>query len=493
MLNHIIDSTNQYLDNFPKSQRKKIGQFFTSKNSAIFMANLFRDDINKDLRILDPGAGTGILSAALIEKLQSFDLNSIHLVMYENDENILPILDSNCKYLIESSQIPLTIDLIKENFILDNEFENSLIDSNMKFDLIISNPPYKKIPKKDPESQKMLDVVYGSPNMYFLFMAMSLHLLKENGEMVFIIPRSWTSGNYFKKFREYLFKNGVINNIHLFVNRNNLFKQDSILQETIIIKVSKTQVKSEFIDISSSKDFMFDDLEMFKLPYELAISNDENSYIFLPTNQSEVDVLNKLNKFKNNLIDIGIKLRTGLTVDFRNKALLQDNQCEDSVPIFYPCHFNNGFVNFPVDTDKKQFILKDKDGLLQDNKDYLFLKRFTTKEEKRRLQPAIYLHDSFSEYNYISTDNKLNFIDTINKNDCLTVSEIYGLFVLFNSTLYDMYYRILDGSTQVNAGEINSIPVPGRSSLKQLGDKIINSNDFTTDNCDKLLGELIHG
>ena len=64
---------------------------------------------------------------------------------------------------------------------------------------------------------------------------------------------------------------------------------------------------------------------------------------------------------------------------------------------------------------------------------------------------------------------------------------------LHYSTLYDKYYRILDGSTQVNAGEINSIPVPGRSSLKQLGDKIINSNDFTTDNCDKLLGELIHG
>lgn len=493
MLNYIIKSTDQYLETIPKSKRKKIGQFFTSKNAAIFMADLFKENSDGNLCILDPGAGTGILSAALIDKLQSYDLNSIHLVLYENDETILPVLESNCKYLIESSEIPLTIDLVKENFILNNEFENSLLDSGMKFDLIIANPPYKKIPKKSPESQKMLDVVYGSPNMYFLFMAMSLYLLKENGEMVFIIPRSWTSGNYFKKFREYLLKNGVINNIHLFVNRNNLFKQDSILQETIIIKVSKTQTKSDYIDISSSKDFMFDDLESFKLPYELAISNDENLYIFLPTNQSEVDVLNNVNKFKNNLLDIGIKLRTGLTVDFRNKDLLQDTQNGTSVPIFYPCHFNNGFINFPVDTDKKQFILKDKKSLLQDNKDYLFLKRFTSKEEKRRLQPAIYLHDSFNEFDYISTDNKLNFIDIINKNDSLTVSEIYGLFVLFNSSLYDQYYRILDGSTQVNAGEINSMPVPDRNSLKQLGDKFISSNNFTTESCDKLLGELIHG
>jgi len=493
MLNYIVDITDDYLKKFPKNDRKKIGQFFTSKNTAVFMANMFSGNINKDLHILDPGAGTGILSAALLDKLKDYDLNSIHLVMYENDENILPTLESNCSYLIESCDIPLTIDLVKMNFISDNEFENSLLNPNIKFDLIISNPPYKKIPKKACESQKMLSVVYGSPNLYFLFMAMSLHLLKENGEMVFIVPRSWTSGNYFKSFRKYLLKNGVITNIHLFINRNNLFKYDSILQETIILKVVKTQCSQDFINVSSSNNFIFDDLKRFKLPYELAVSGNENSYIFLPTNQSEVNVLNLLNKFEYNLTDLGIKLKTGLTVGFRNKELLYDYQCPQSVPIFYPCHFREGFVEFPVDTDKQQFLLKDKPSLLQTNKDFLFLKRFTSKEEKRRLQPAIYLHDSLSHFNYISTDNKINFIDTINKNDYLTLPEIYGLFVLFNSTLYDKYYRILDGSTQVNASEINSMPVPDRDSLKYLGDKIIQSSNLTTHYCDKILGELIYG
>ena len=492
MLNHVINTTNQYLEEFPKTERKKIGQFFTSKNTAIFMANMFKEDIDKDLTILDPGAGTGILSAALIERLQSLDLNSIHLVLYENDNNIIPTLEANCKYLINSSKIPLTINLVKKNFILENEFENSLLDSNPKFDLIISNPPYKKIPKKAPESQKMLNIVYGSPNLYFLFMAMSLHHLKENGEMIFIIPRSWTSGNYFKTFRKYLINNGEINNIHLFINRNNLFKQDSILQETIIIKLSKTHNNPEFINVSSSNDFMFNDLKQFKLPYELAISKDENSFIFLPTNQSEVNVLTLLNKFEYTLTDLGIKLKTGLTVGFRNKNLLFDYQCPKSVPIFYPYHFNEGYVKFPVDTDKKQFILEEKASLLQDNKNFLFLKRFSSKEEKRRLQPAIYLHDTLNEFSYISTDNKINFIDTINKNDYLTLPELYGLFALFNSTLYDKYYRILDGSTQVNASEINSMPVPDRNSLKELGTKIIQSNNLTTQYCDKILGDLIY-
>lgn len=44
----------------------------------------------------------------------------------------------------------------------------------------------------------------GAPNIYFLFAAMSLFNLKHIGEMVYDIPWSWTSGLYFKRFREYL-------------------------------------------------------------------------------------------------------------------------------------------------------------------------------------------------------------------------------------------------------------------------------------------------
>ena len=490
MLEYIVNVTEEYIKKFDKTQRKKIGQFFTKKDTATFMAKLFdKDELKKDLNILDPGAGSGILSAALLDYLNDYEFNSINIVMYENDENIIPLLESNCQYMIENSKNKLSIDIIKENFILDNEF-NGLYNSEYEFDIIISNPPYKKISKNDHESQKMLEVVYGSPNIYFLFMAMSLHLLKTQGEMVFIVPRSWTSGKYFKSFRNYLFNNSEINNIHLFISRNNLFKGDKILQETIIIKVSKTKNTCKFIHISSSTDYTFNNLEGFDLPYELAISNDENSYLYLPTNKEEVDTLNIVNNFENTLIDVGLKLKTGLTVDFRNKDFLLEHPTPSTVPLFYSFHFNNGFIKFPIETDKKQYIIPNKNSLLQKNKNYLFLKRFTSKEEKRRLQPAIYLSECFSQYDNISTDNKINFIDTLN-NEKLLLSEIYGLFVLFNSTLYDDYYRILNGSTQVNASEINSMHIPNRTILKELGNKLLISDDLSTEYCDKLLKEIL--
>ena len=75
-----------------------------------------------------------------------------------------------------------------------------------KFDLIIGNPPYKKISKDAPEALAMPEVCHGAPNLYFLFAAMGIFNLKENGQMVYITPRSWTSGAYFESFRKYLIR-----------------------------------------------------------------------------------------------------------------------------------------------------------------------------------------------------------------------------------------------------------------------------------------------
>ena len=59
----------------------------------------------------------------------------------------------------------------------------------------------------------MPDVCYGAPNLYFLFAAMGMFNLIPNGELVYIIPRSWTSGAYFKKFRQKFLNDGVLEHI----------------------------------------------------------------------------------------------------------------------------------------------------------------------------------------------------------------------------------------------------------------------------------------
>ena len=128
--------------------------------------------------------------------------------------------------------------------------------------------------------------------------------------------------------------------------------------------------------------------------------------------------------------------------------------------------------------------MTDRIGYLQENTDYVFIKRFTAKEEKRRLQCGIYLNAEHKKYKYISTQNKINYIK------CEQTEFAYGLFVILNSTLYDNYYRILNGSTQVNSTEINSMPVPSRENIRLMGQELM-GQELSETNCNKIIDKWI--
>ena len=192
-----------------------------------------------------------------------------------------------------------------------------------KFDMVIGNPAYMKIAKNAPEATTMPDVCYGAPNLYFLFAAMSMFDLKAGGEMVYIIPRSWTSGTYFKQFRKRFFEESALEHIHLFVSRDKVFEKESVLQETIIIKAKKMQSKPNTITITTTQSNAdFSNRTVFEAPYSTVVNGDE-SYVYLMTNTEKVQTLNELNRWTDTLPDIGLKRKTGLTVDFRNREALR--------------------------------------------------------------------------------------------------------------------------------------------------------------------------
>lgn len=495
MIEYIIEQTNLYIQEMPKQERKKYGQFFTSRETACFMADLFTipDDIEQ-VSILDAGAGTGILSCALVECLQRrTNLKSIKLTCYENDVRILELLKTNLDYIKCQSKIEFSYQIITDNYITSQYMDfNELIGANpnsVKYDIVIGNPPYMKISKDAPEATAMPTVCYGAPNLYFLFATMGLFNLKNDGEMVYIIPRSWTSGAYFSKFREYFLTNGKLEHIHLFVSRNKVFDKEDVLQETIIIKVKKSKEELKNVTITTSQtNNDFHNITKLRVPYDVVVSGKEK-YVYLVTDEKEISVLEKLNKWDNTLLSMGLKMKTGLTVDFRNRDILRNEKEEGAIPLFYSQHIKEGIVQFPIEKEH-EYVVTDKRGLLQKNRNYLFVKRFTAKEERRRLQCGIYLSKRYPEYEKISTQNKINFIDGLT-ND-LSECVVYGLYVLFNSTVYDLYYRILNGSTQVNSTEINTIPIPDIDIIQKIGRRLIKSKDLSEDNCDRILGEYIY-
>lgn len=488
LLDRVVESTTEYIEKMPKTMRKKYGQFFTSKETAVFMASLF--DITEDNRtisILDPGSGSGILSIALLERINDYFIETVKLVCYENDEKIIPILKDNLEYAKHNVSFQLTYEIRNENYILDNEEDyNNMIGANPesnKYDIVIGNPPYKKIPKDAVEAHAMPDICYGAPNLYFLFTEMAIFNLKIDAEMVFIIPRSWTSGAYFNAFRQKLFSESIIEHMHLFISRDKVFENESVLQETMIVKLRKICCEPEYITITttnSNKDFS--EITSFQAPYDIVVCG-KDKYVYLVTNAEEVETLRQLNQWGDTLPSLGLKMKTGLTVDFRNREALRDTAEATAVPLFYSQHIQSGKVIFPIGKEH-EYLVTGQSGLLQKNANYLFVKRFTAKEEHRRLQCGVYLSRKYPDYKQISTQNKINFIDGLKG---LSECVVYGLYVLFNSTIYDRYYRILNGSTQVNSTEVNSMPVPPMTTIESMGKELIAKRDMSEESCDMIL------
>ncbi|MBG9735003.1 DNA methyltransferase [Paenibacillus alvei] len=492
MIDSVFAETLKYLEGIPKEKRKTIGQFFTSVETARYMASMFTAPSKSDLSILDPGAGSGILTAAVVDRLQNVPMvKHINITCYETSEDILPMLRDNLTFLKENSNIPLDFEIKEENYITSqsDDFNGTILSNNNpdKYDWIISNPPYKKIPKDAVEAKSMPSVCYGAPNLYFLFTAMGLFNLNKNGEMVYIIPRSWTSGAYFKSFRDYLLNEGTLRQIHLFVSRSKVFEKESVLQETIIIKVDKSQNFGTVKITSSNSNSDFENISTIEVSYDNIVFGSER-YVYLATTDEELRVLQILGRWKDTLLSLGLKMRTGLTVDFRSREYLRNEAGEDVVPLFYSQHIQNGRVVFPIQKED-EYITVEKSGLIQRNKNYLLVKRFTAKEEKRRLQCGIYLSSDLPEYNYISTQNKVNFIEGLNFD--ISKELVYGLFVLFNSTIYDQYYRILNGSTQVNSTEVNAMPIPPLAEIEDLGITLLNEDNLSVETCDRILEVLI--
>ena len=89
----------------------------------------------------------------------------------------------------------------------------------------------------------------------------------------------------------------------------------------------------------------------------------------------------------------------------------------------------------------------------------MLLRRLSAKEEPRRLQSCVYYQSGDNEY--ISIENHVNYLVHSNGTP-LSIDEVEWINGILTSDDYDIYYRIINGSTQVNAGELNKLPLQRR-------------------------------
>ena len=473
-LDHIRKSFN---DSTSRTDRVQIGQFLTPSTIAKFMSSMF-EKVSPHTRILDPGAGTGVLFTALIETLLSRDDRplSIEVAAYETDTTVLPFLKETmkrCETLCASGGIPFRGTVRDEDFIsaaIAQTRESLFVVPDRPFTHVILNPPYRKINSRTAMSKKLYAAGLEVANMYAAFAWLSLHLLVPGGEMVAITPRSFCNGPYFRKFRIAFLKMASLRHIHLFGSRKKAFGDDNVLQENIIYHAVRGPKKTKTVIISMSEGLDFDKGQRLSIPYNRIVRpNDPDVFIHLAPETSGSALPERIKCFSSSLNKLGLSVSTGRVVDFRAREYLRRSGEGGAVPLVYPYNLRDGFVVWPIESKNKPgavLLSPETSGLLLEEGFYVLTKRFSSKEQRRRIMAAIY-DPSRINAPFVGFENHVNYFHKEGKG--LSCDLANGLALYLNSTLADQYFRLFSGHTQVNATDLKKMPYPTRQQLLRFG------------------------
>ena len=136
----------------------------------------------------------------------------------------------------------------------------------------------------------------------------------------------------------------------------------------------------------------FTDLATHEHPFDrIVFPDDSERFIHVPTS-TEKSAIELSPAIRYTLADLGIKVSTGPVVDFRLKEHLRDMPEAGTVPLLYPGHFSSSGTVWPMPGMKKPNAIErnaDTEKWLYPNGFYCVVRRFSSKEEKRRIVASV--------------------------------------------------------------------------------------------------------
>jgi adenine-specific DNA-methyltransferase len=462
----------------PAKHKSQLGQFMTPGVIANFMASMFEPLGQKDIRLLDPGAGIGSLTAAVALRAVREKAKSLDCEAWEIDPKLRTALRDtldDCASLAKSVGTKFQGDIQTEDFIL--AFADLFAQTKMMAPThAILNPPYKKINSDSAHRWALRDSGVETGNLYSAFVSLTLMSLADGGELVAITPRSFCNGPYFKPFRALLLARAALVQIHLFESRTQAFAGDEVLQENVIFHLVKARPQGAVL-VSTSTDATFSDVVMRTAAFsDIVLPTDPENIFHLGTSAGCLATADAASKYHSRLEDLGIAVSTGPVVDFRLREHLReqasDEKFEVCAPLIYAHHFAQGRIVHPLtDTKKPNFISINEttSKWLMPNAHYALVRRLSSKEEKRRIVPAVF-EPQPEGGGWVGFENHLNVLHSAKQGLRPTVAK--GLAIYLGSTFADNWLRRFSGHTQVNAGDLRTLRYPDLATLEAWGRQV---------------------
>lgn len=416
------------------------------------------------MRVLDPAAGSGVLAAALVEALLAVERppRRIELLLCELDARMHPLLAA-CAAELDSlcSRQGVEFDsrIVHGDFLLSPIAlaQDALVDA------VIANPPYFKLGRRDPRCLAHPQAVYGQPNIYALFMAVCARLLRAGGAFGFITPRSWANGLYFRAARAQLRASLALDALHLFDSRQAHFESDSVLQEALITWGTAGRAQGDIRLSSSHGAHDLGKAETLLHPAHAVLGPAPESPIVLPVSTTQAS------PWRWRLADLGLKVVTGPVVGFRASQHLRSCASSSTVPLLWMQHVRRMAIEWPRGHRAEHMERNAASAwMLLPNEPCVVLRRFSPKEDVRRICAAAYVGDLATAA--IGYENHLNVIRGTEQ--ALSPGAALGLAAYLNSSIVDAHLRERLGSTQVNAIELRELPLPDLATLQALGESL---------------------
>ena len=442
-----------------RDERSGRGQFVTPSQAARTMASLV-EPVGGALRVVDPGAGAGALMLALVASaVQRGGFEGLSVDLVETDRRALELLEAAVRaaeMVAEASGLGFVARIIDADFC-----DVSGWADGDGYDAAILNPPYMKLGANDP-CRRMVRGRHGveCPNLYAAFVAVAATLLRDGGQLVAITPRSFANGQYFTDFRRQLTDAASFRRVVLFDRRDRVFGSSSVLQETVIFSMGKSvAAPGAAVRVETRSDHLSEPHEAHDVAHDRIVSpGDAQRFINLPGSPDVTRAAAQVAALPADLQSLGLAVSTGPVVEFRSRRFLTTAHASGSVPLIYPSNVKSDGVQWPLATRKPQglVVAPETQRQLFPNGCYVLVKRFTAKEEKRRVVAGVY--DPVDGYGAVAFENHLNVIHR--DHAPLPRPEAEALAEFLNSDLVDTYFRMFSGSTQVNATDLRRLRFP---------------------------------
>ena len=289
-----------------KEEKKEYGIFLTPLTTIQKNIEFLSPYIKNEMSVLEPSCGSCHFIFSLLEK---YDLNITGVEFNKK------IFDSIAKYETDK------VRLYHRDFIKFGELDT--------YDLIIGNPPYFVMKKTDVPSMyhKYFD---GRPNIFIIFVIKSLHLLKKDGILSLVLPKSFLNCLYYNKTRKYIIENYKILTI--------IECDDEYLdtkQETIILIVQNKK------DVCGNAGYVL---------------NYEGNYIL--GNPDVIDKLRDLYAGSTTLSQMGCRVFVGTVVWNQNKAILTNDATKTRLIYSSDIKDNELVLQKYANKEKKNYIDK---------------------------------------------------------------------------------------------------------------------------------------